>query len=219
MALAFYWRVLKRCAADSVFRNHLKTEAWNEFKKLLPGKLVTPRSRYVYCRESNPLAPGGRWLPPQNLAWRPAVYGLLFDRENHVLLVRNNSLSFYWNFPGGAMSRGETQSEALKREFMEETGLEVEIGPLVDSWDDFIVMPTGQPVHGLLHFYLVRVAGGTLLSGGNNFDVSEVGFFDNYFEDAKTDEMLSPPALRLKSLINHARQMRRSLNYDCGYSL
>jgi 8-oxo-dGTP diphosphatase len=215
VARAFYFKVLERCLNDSDFRRHMFQEAWLELKRRLPGWL-TPRREYIYCRESNPLVPGGRWLAPQSLSWRPAAYGLLFDEQERVLMVRNNSLNFYWNFPGGALSRGETQQEALVREFDEETGLQVEVGPIIDSWDDFIIMPTGQPVHGLLHYYLVRAVGGKLLRQGNNFDVSEAAFFETYFEPDKTEDQLNPPSLRLKKLIEQARRLRHTLNYNCG---
>jgi 8-oxo-dGTP diphosphatase len=61
--------------------------------------------------------------------FRVAVSALLFD-EHRVLLARRRDID-WWNLPGGGMELGETVEEAVKREVLEETGLEVEVGQLV----------------------------------------------------------------------------------------
>lgn len=39
-----------------------------------------------------------------------------------------------YDFPGGRMEFGEQPVEALKREVYEETGLDIEVGQLIDAW-------------------------------------------------------------------------------------
>jgi ADP-ribose pyrophosphatase YjhB (NUDIX family) len=52
--------------------------------------------------------------------------------EGRILLVRHEKGGrSYWLLPGGGVDFGETVAEGLKREFMEEVGLEVEVGKLV----------------------------------------------------------------------------------------
>lgn len=54
-------------------------------------------------------------------------------RDNHLLLLKVKDLSGeYWIPPGGGFEPGDTSTKAcLKREFMEEAALEVEVGELL----------------------------------------------------------------------------------------
>lgn len=61
--------------------------------------------------------------------FRVGVNALIFDDER-VLLAHRRDID-WWNLPGGGMEIGETVEEAVCREVMEETGLEVQIERLV----------------------------------------------------------------------------------------
>jgi 8-oxo-dGTP diphosphatase len=61
--------------------------------------------------------------------FRVAVSALIFQDEC-VLLAHRRDID-WWNLPGGGMEAGETVDEALHREVLEETGLQVEIEQLV----------------------------------------------------------------------------------------
>ena len=67
--------------------------------------------------------------PGGSAQFRVAVSALIFDGERILLALRRDI--GWWNLPGGGMEVGETVDEALLREVREETGLEIEVGPLV----------------------------------------------------------------------------------------
>jgi len=62
--------------------------------------------------------------------FRIAVSALIFDDEGRVLLAHRRDID-WWNLPNGGMEAGETVDEALRREVLEELGVEVEVGQLV----------------------------------------------------------------------------------------
>jgi 8-oxo-dGTP diphosphatase len=66
------------------------------------------------------------------------VYGLLFDAHQRLLVsdefIRGN---FFTKLPGGGLEIGEGTRDCLKREFKEETGLDVEIGKHFYTTDFF----------------------------------------------------------------------------------
>ncbi len=61
---------------------------------------------------------------------RNIVGGFLFSRDNKLLLGRSRTGGVYkgcWIVPGGGINKGETETEALKREIFEETGVDSSI--------------------------------------------------------------------------------------------
>jgi 8-oxo-dGTP diphosphatase len=66
------------------------------------------------------------------------VYGLLFDKDRRLLVsdefIRGN---YFTKLPGGGLEIGEGTRDCLKREFKEETGLDVIIGKHIYTTDFF----------------------------------------------------------------------------------
>lgn len=86
---------------------------------------------------------------------RVRVCGLLIE-DKKIVLVKHNFLGdvgYLWSPPGGEMLFAETAEEALKREFLEEIGLEIEVHELAFVHDFF-----EPPLHAIELFFWVGKA-------------------------------------------------------------
>tara|TARA_B100000524_G_scaffold344612_1_gene242096 strand:- start:1039 stop:1407 length:369 start_codon:yes stop_codon:yes gene_type:complete len=63
--------------------------------------------------------------------------GVMYNSENKILMGKRPSNKFYkgyWEFPGGQLEKNETIEECLKREWIEELNLKIEIEREVYSY-------------------------------------------------------------------------------------
>lgn len=100
------------------------------------------------------------------------VGAVIVDRGRVVVIKRRfEPLAGQWSLPGGAVDVGETLVECVAREMLEETGLVVEVGPVVEVFDRIIRDAAGGvQFHYVLVDYLCRPIGGELRAGS---DVAE----------------------------------------------
>jgi ADP-ribose pyrophosphatase YjhB (NUDIX family) len=107
---------------------------------------------------------------------RPIVgVGAVVLAEGGVVLVKRRfePLAGEWSLPGGALELGETLDAGVAREVVEETGLEVEVGPVVEVFDR-IVRDDEHRVryHYVLVDFLCRAVAGALRHGSDVADVA-----------------------------------------------
>ncbi len=64
------------------------------------------------------------------------VTGIIWKNDKFLIMLRENKkhLGGLWEFPGGKIKSGENHKDALKREIMEECGLEVNIETKIGSF-------------------------------------------------------------------------------------
>jgi ADP-ribose pyrophosphatase YjhB (NUDIX family) len=100
-----------------------------------------------------------------NKRQRIAAYGVCCDAEGRLLLARASSsltLQGRWFLPGGGVQHGESPPQSLRREIEEESGLTVELGPLLDVLSDVRTLPDGTSLHTVRLVYRVESWSGTL---------------------------------------------------------
>ncbi|MBN1135012.1 MAG: NUDIX hydrolase [Anaerolineae bacterium] len=90
-----------------------------------------------------------------------------------ILLIRRNREpgKGHWTFPGGAVELGETVRDAVYREALEETGLQVEAGEMIVAIDRVLRDEAGRiQYHYVILDFLARPVGGTLRPGDDASD-------------------------------------------------
>lgn len=138
-----------------------------------------------------------------------AVGGIVFDGAGRLLVIRRGRPpgAGLYTIPGGKVEPGETLAVACAREVREETGLEVEVGPLVELVEKIGREDGGGDDGGPLayHFviadYLCALRGGALVAGG---DAAEARFV----ERAELDVL--PVTEALRPVVDRALAMWRA---------
>ena len=133
---------------------------------------------------------------------RLAAYALVIDEQDRVLLALwNEGSSREWTMPGGGVQLHQTPAEGAVREVREETGYDVELGPLLGIDTHVVpaeerIRPGGRPMKSLRVVYRARVVGGQLRH--------EVG---GTTDEARWIPLADVPSLNRVSLVDAALAM------------
>jgi len=113
---------------------------------------------------------------PRQYPDRPfvGVGGVILDGERVVLIRRRSPpLAGEWSLPGGIVEVGETLEACVARELLEETGLHVDVGSVIEVFDRITHDAAGRvEYHYVLVDYLCRATAGAL-RGGSDVDAAK----------------------------------------------
>jgi len=140
----------------------------------IPQKEKSYKPKTIICRDVNGKKSEA---PVVALNFRPSAYGLLIE-DGKILLSRQWD---GYDFPGGGIEIDETIEDALKREFIEETGLNIEPITAIHAETDFFNPDYAEKYKGqfwncIMIYYLVKKTGGELTTA--NFCDTEKEYAD-----------------------------------------
>jgi 8-oxo-dGTP diphosphatase len=92
---------------------------------------------------------------------RTRVNGILIE-DDKILMVKHQMGNgrILWSVPGGGMNFGSNAKDNLKREYLEETNLEIEVGRYL-----FVHEYLKPPLHAMEHFFEVKRINGNVELG------------------------------------------------------
>ena len=98
----------------------------------------------------------------------PCVGAVVTDEQDRLLVIQrgHDPGAGLWSIPGGRIEPGETDAQALVRELLEETNLQVKVGRLIGSVHR-------QGLGGMvidIRDYAAMIIGGTLRAGDDAAD-------------------------------------------------
>ena len=89
------------------------------------------------------------------------VGAIIVNEDGYIFLARRGPNAKnergLWEFPGGSVEFGETLSQALQREMLEEYGIEIIVGELVDVVDH--ILPQ-EKQHWVSPTYICKIKSG-----------------------------------------------------------
>ncbi len=110
---------------------------------------------------------------PKPTSLVPAVSAVVADPGGRLLLQRRTDNQL-WSVPGGAVELGESVLDALRREVLEETGLEVEVDRLIgvySSPDYLVAYDDGEVRQQFSLAFACHVTGGSIQTSSETMDV------------------------------------------------
>jgi len=134
--------------------------------------------------------------------------GAIIHSGGRIVLIRRDRepAKGRWSFPGGGVELGETVHDAVRREALEETGLQVEAGDLVAIVDRILHDDDDRiQYHYVILDFLARPVAGALRPGDDAGDVRWVSLSE--LDDLDVTEQAKEIARKLLSsgqLTQHA---------------
>jgi 8-oxo-dGTP diphosphatase len=116
--------------------------------------------------------------PKREYPGAPVVgVGGVVIRDGRALLIKRGSapLKDQWSIPGGTLELGESIQEGVRRELLEETGIEVRVGELIEVFDRIFRDDAGKiQYHFVIVDFLCEAISGEARAASDVTDVAWV---------------------------------------------
>ncbi len=100
--------------------------------------------------------------------FRVAVAAMIFDEQGRILLFKHTYRKFEWGIPAGSLEYNEQPAQAIVREILEETGMDIQVQKLL--WAD-----SAKDDRHISLIYLCKIMDGVFQK---SLEISEVKYFD-----------------------------------------
>lgn len=100
--------------------------------------------------------------------FRAAVAAMVFDEQGRILLFKHTYRKFQWGIPAGGLEHHEQPAQAIVREFLEETGMQIRVERLLTA-------VSAREDHNISLIYLCKIVSGEFR---RSHEISEIGYFD-----------------------------------------
>lgn len=98
----------------------------------------------------------GRKIEGIDYRLRPAVYAVILNSSNDEVVTVQTPDGYYW-LPGGGLEANESHESCLKREMLEETGYDAEIGSYIGKAMQYFSTSRYEHILNDGHFYLAKL--------------------------------------------------------------
>ncbi|MCL2155584.1 MAG: NUDIX hydrolase [Leptospirales bacterium] len=133
---------------------------------------------------------------------RVRVAGILINNNEILLIAHKKDNDIYWLLPGGGVDYGESLSEALIREFIEELNIEITVNDLALISDS--IDPAGDR-HIINIFFLCEYSKGEFMLG-NDLRLYDFKFFKR--DEIPNIKLFPPINNELISIIDSGAKMK-----------
>jgi 8-oxo-dGTP diphosphatase len=100
--------------------------------------------------------------------FRAAVAAIIFNEQGQILLFKHTYRKFEWGLPAGGLEHREQPRDAIQREFLEETGMEIKVERLLTAI-------SAREDHHISMIYLCTIISGEFKE---SHEISEMKYFD-----------------------------------------
>ncbi|MBI2202468.1 MAG: NUDIX domain-containing protein [Candidatus Rokubacteria bacterium] len=128
-------------------------------------------------------------------AIRPSVSAVIFDRQRRVLLQQRSD-GGQWGLPGGGVEIGETVTDAVAREVLEETGLRATVRRVIGIYSDPALQVVRYPDGNVWHY--INVCFECVVRGGTLTTCDETLALDWFATGRLPASMLSNHVVRIR---------------------